>query len=145
MRDRGFTLVEMAVVLFVLVIASAISLPTIGRGLETLKIRSEAQGIVAFFRFGRQQAITSHRSQTVGVDPAGGRLSITEEGAEAPRLSRQIPASIRVIADPPTQTGITFSPQGFSSGGNFLLEGPGGRSYRISVNPMTGRVTNTRL
>jgi general secretion pathway protein H len=143
--SEGFTLVEMVVVLFVLAIASAISLPTIGRGLETLKIRSEAQGIVAFFRYGRQQAITTHRPQTIAVDPAGGRLSITEEGAETPRLTRQISASIRVIADPPTQTQVTFSPEGFSNGGNFLLEGPGGRSYRISINPMTGRVINTRL
>ena len=143
--SKGFTLIELVVVLVLISVAAAISLPSVGRGIETLRIRSEAGGIVAFLRHARQQAITSFRSQTISFDPASHTLSLTEEGSEIAQIARSISKDLWIFADPPAQTSITFSPQGFSSGGSFLLEGPGGRRYRIMVNPMTGRVTNTKL
>lgn len=142
MRASGFTLIELMVVLFIMAVASAISAPSVGRGMEGLRVRSEVQGIVAFLRHGRQQAITQERSYLVLFEPVTQSFSLTEEGADAPRARRAVSSSVRIVADPPS---ITFSPQGFSTGGSLLLEGPGGRSYRITVHPLTGRVTNTRL
>jgi len=130
------------VVLLIVGVVSAVSLPSVGRGMEGLRIRSESRGVVAFLRYGRQQAITKERPYTISFDPVAHALSLTEEGSVEVRATRPVSSSIRIVADPAS---ITFSPQGFSTGGSFLLEGPGGRSFRIQVNPMTGRVTNSRL
>jgi len=144
-RGAGFTLIELAIVLFLVAVAAAVSLPSVGRGIETLRIRSEAGSIVALLRHGRQQAITKYRSQVITFNPTTHTFSLTEEGSETAQVVRPFSKELRVLPDPPSQTSITFSPQGFSSGGSFLLEGPGNRRYRVTVDPMTGRVTNTKL
>jgi len=140
--SEGFTLIELMVVLFIMAIVSAISAPSVGRGMEGLRVRSEVQGIVAFLRHGRQQAITKVHSYTVTFNSVAHAFSLTEEDSDTVQSSRPVSSSIRIVAD---QLSIVFSPQGFSTGGSLLLEGAGGRSYRITVHPLTGRVTSTRV
>jgi len=39
---------------------------------------------------------------------------------------------------------VYFSPLGFSTGGAFRVGGAGGVVYRVSVDPLTGRVQSRR-
>jgi len=144
---RGFTLIEVVVVLFVLGVAMAVGVPAIGRGADGLRIRAEAAGVANFLRAAREQAVTRNRAYEVRVDPEAGvlvlmTLSETPEakGGGTVQATRRLAPPVRIEADPPLRRTVTFSPQGLSSGGRFRLEAPGPRVYIVTVDPITGRV-----
>jgi prepilin-type N-terminal cleavage/methylation domain-containing protein len=144
---RGFTLIEVVVVLFVLAVAMAVGVPAIGRGADGLRVRAEAAGVANFLRTAREQAVTRTRSYEVRVDSEAGvmvLMSMSEaSGAKdggTVQATRRLAAPVRIEADPPLRRAVTFSPQGLSSGGRFRVEAPGPRVYIVTVDPVTGRV-----
>lgn len=139
-REHGFTLLELVVVLFLLSLATALALPAVGRGIETLELRAQVAGFSAFLRYARAQAITKRMAHEVRVD--GRELTLVPGGGEHPTARKQLSSRIRISADPPRPSGVTFWPQGFSSGASFRLEAQSGRAYRITVDSITGRVSN---
>lgn len=142
--QTGFTLVELVVVLFLLSLAVGLVLPAVGRGVETLELRAQVAGFSAFLRYGREQAITRRVAHEVRVDPETHHVTLISVGSDSAKARKQLSPRIRISADPPQARVVTFSPHGFSSGASFKLEAPGGRVYRITVDPITGRVTNSR-
>lgn len=143
--EAGFTLAELVVVLFLLALVAALALPRLERGMETVELRAQAARFSAFLRYGREQAVTKGVAQEVRVDPATGVLTLTPAGGETPRATKQLSTRVRISVDSSAgMPAVTFSPEGFSSGASFRLEGPGGRAYRITVDPVTGRVSNRR-
>lgn len=141
---RGFTLVELILVLFILALGAGLALPAVGRGVDTLQLRAEVAAFSAFLRYAREQAITRREAQEVRVDPDSRLLTLTAAGAEKERASRRLSPRIAIRADAATGLAVTFSTGGLSSGGSFQLVGPDGRAYRVSVDPLTGRVTSAR-
>jgi general secretion pathway protein H len=140
--QQGFTLLELVVTLFVLALATAVVVPAIGRGTEGLRVRAEVAGFSAFLRRAREQAITVREERAVTVDPAA-RVIVDEAGRQI-RARRLLADRMTVEADPPEALTVRFSPQGLSSGGAFRLAGGNGVAYRITVDPLTGRVTSRR-
>ena len=141
---QGFTLIELVVVLFLLSLATGLVLPAVGRGMEALELRAQVAGFAAFLRYGREQAITRRTSHEVRVDPETRELALIARGSESPKVRKQLSSRIQISAESPTAQGVIFSPHGFSSGARFRLEGPGGRVYRVTVDPLTGRVSSLR-
>ncbi len=143
-RGEGFTLVELVVVLFLLSLAAGLVLPAVGRGIEALELRAQVAVFSAFLRYGREQAITRRAAHEVRVDPESHQLTLIAAGSESPRARKQLSSRIQISADPPQARVVSFSPQGFSSGASFRLEGQGGRVYRVTVDRITGRVSSLR-
>src|SRR3970282_2957931 len=137
---RGFTLIEVVVVLFVLAVAMAVGIPAIGRGADGLRVRAEAASVANFLRAAREQAVTRNRAYEVRVDPEAGvmvlvsmsRAAGTKDGATV-QATRRLAAPVRIESDPPLRRTVTFSPDGLSSGGRFRVEGPGARGYVATV------------
>jgi prepilin-type N-terminal cleavage/methylation domain-containing protein len=142
--NRGLTLIELAVTLLVLAIASAFVVPAIGRGFDNLRARAEVSGFAGFLRAAREQAITRGEAQEVRLDPESRTLAIWAEGSRSPRSTRTFSYLTRIEPDPPTAKIVKFQPQGLSSGGTFRIEAPGDRRYVVTVEIVTGRVS-TRL
>lgn len=140
----GFTLIELVVVLFLLSLAAGLALPAVGRGVETLELRAQVAGFSAFLRYGREQAITKRVTHEVRVDPEARQVTLIPIGSDSPKARKQLSSRIQISAEPSGARVVTFSPQGFSSGASFRLEAPGGRVYRVTVDPITGRVSNIR-
>jgi general secretion pathway protein H len=144
---RGFTLIEVIVVLFVLAVAMAVGVPAIGRGADGLRVRTEAAGLANFLRAAREQAVTRNRTYEVRLDTEAGTIVLvsvsgaagTKDGATV-QATRRLAARVRIEADPPLRRTVTFSPQGLSSGGRFRVGLPGPRLYIVTVDPITGRV-----
>ena len=57
--DRGFTLLELIVSLFVIALAVGLVVPAVGRGTETLRGRSEVAGFSAMLRMARATSTSS--------------------------------------------------------------------------------------
>jgi len=140
---RGFTLIELAVTLFVLALAVGVAAPSIARGTDTLRTRAEAAGIATFVRAAREHAIARNHPYEVRVRTDQGLIELRSGDAVTAR--RRLAPGLRITVDPPTARVITFLPQGISSGGRLRVEMPGLRSYLITVDALTGRVTTKRL
>jgi general secretion pathway protein H len=138
---RGFTLIELAVTLLVLGLAAAFVAPSVSRGLDGLRARSEVSGFAGYLRAAREQAVTRGEAQQVHLDATGRSLVITAEGSQSVRSSRSFSHLLGISADPPDARTVTFQPEGFSSGATFVLVAPGSRRYVVTVDTLTGRVT----
>ena len=139
----GFTLLELVVTLFVIALATALVMPAIGRGTEGLRLRAEVAGFSAFLRRAREQAVTTREERAVTVDPAAGVVT-DQAGRHQVRGRRPLPDRVTIEADPPAALTVRFSPQGSSSGGAFRLASLNGVAYRVTIDPLTGRVTSQR-
>jgi general secretion pathway protein H len=140
-RSPGFTLLELIVVLFVLALGAALAAPSIGRSTDSIKARAEIAGFSAMFRHGREMAITSGRSHAVVVDPPARRVSVVV--GEDVKRTRAIPQGWTIDAEPPGNLTVRFEPQGSSNGGDYRIR-TAGIGYRVTVDPLTGRVRSTR-
>lgn len=143
-RSRGFTLIELSVVMLVLAVAVAVVTPSIGRGLDALRARTEVSGFTTFLRYARQQAVTRREAQEVRVDPHGRVLALFTRGEGKARVTRRIGESLRIEAASPAGLSVRFLPQGVSSGAAFRIEAPGPRVFVVTVDPLTGRVSERR-
>jgi competence protein ComGD len=139
---RGFTLLEVLVVLFVVSLVVSLTAPTIARSTELIRARAEVAGFSALLRFAREQAITSRQEHSVVVDPGEHRVTLLTADGEV-RRTRALPPKWTLEAKPPTHLTVTFEPEGNSSGGEFRITASGA-TYRVTIEPMTGRVRNAR-
>lgn len=140
---RGFTLIELAVTLFVLALGVAVAAPSLSRGVDTVRARAETAGLATFLRAARERAITHNRPYEVQVKTEDGVIELRT--GETVLASRRLALGVRVIADPPTSRTVTFLPQGLSSGARLRVEGPGRRAYLVTVDALTGRVATRRI
>jgi type II secretion system protein H len=86
---RGFTLVELLVVLTILVLLAALAAPAFTRQYHEAKLQAAARDLVALMRYARSQAVVEGTTYRLNIDRDGGRLWITryenqntEPGAE---------------------------------------------------------------
>lgn len=147
---RGYTLIETAVVLLVLALAAGVAAPSIGRGLDSVRLRAEVAGVASFLRAARERAISQHVSLEVGIDPEGRTLVVKARdddplrGAGVVRAVRHLSSLAHIEPDPPQARTVTFFAYGLSSGGRFRIETPGTVVYVVTVDPLTGRVSTRR-
>lgn len=140
---RGFTLIELAVTLLILALGVAVAAPSLSRGMDTVRARAETAGIATFLRAAREKAITHNRPYEVRVQTEEGVIELRT--GETVLASRHLALGVRVIAEAPTSSTITFLPQGLSSGARLRVEGPGRRAYLVTVDALTGRVATRRF
>jgi hypothetical protein len=117
-------------------------MPAIGRSTEGLRARVEVAGFSAFLRHAHAEAVTAQEERLVTVDPAAG-VVLDAAGTQV-RARRALPERMSVEPDPPTAFTVRFFPQGSSTGGTFRLTSSHGIAYRVSVDPLTSRVTSRR-
>ncbi len=136
----GFTLIEIVVVLAILAVATALVLPSIGRGTETLRLRSEAGRIAALLREARLQAVAQRRSTRVTLDRARNTVALTAGDPEHPLRELAMPAGFRVTVATGSDS-VGFSSRGVARETRWLVEAAGARRLAIDVDALTGRVT----
>lgn len=147
--SRGYTLIELLLVIAVLAVASVVTVPAVGRAVDGIRVRAEVSGVVSFLRSAREQAVTRGQAHEVIVDVEGRALVARRGGGEPPAafetrrplsaLLQITPVTGRVV--PP----IRFLPHGRSTGGSFRIDAAGARAYLITVDALTGRVTTKRV
>lgn len=143
---RGYSLMELVVVLAILAVAAAVVGPAVGRTADDVRVRAELAGLAAFLRTAREQAATRQQTLEVTLDHEARVLLLRRAGREGEagvQASRVVSSVLRVASDP-AMPRLTFLPHGMSSGARFTIEAPGPRAYVITVDPLTGRVTTQR-
>lgn len=143
--SRGFTLLELIVTLFVIMLTVGLSVPLIGRSSDAIRARTDVAGFSAVLRHARERAITSRRPYSVVIDPGTRKMTVLAGGADGDvKETRTLPERVTVQATPPPALTVRFEPEGTSSGADYRVTA-GDIVYRVTVDPVTGRVKNTRL
>ena len=146
MRDlnRGFTLVEIMVVLVIVALMMALVGSSISRNISGAQMRTAAGKVAASLRYTRTQAILTKTEQVFLVDTE----KFTYQAAE--REAEELPEGMKVELNTArseltseTAGGIRFYPDGGSTGGNVRLEA-NGRIYRVNVAWLTGEASVER-
>lgn len=136
----GFTLLELIVVLAIVAVATALVLPSIGRGTESLRLRSEAGHVAALLREARLTAVSQRRSTRVTLDRARNTVVLTGRDPEHPMRELALSPGLRLSVGTGGET-LTFSSRGLTRQTRWVLEGPGGRRLAIDVDAVSGRVS----
>jgi prepilin-type N-terminal cleavage/methylation domain-containing protein len=140
--QRGFSMIELVLVLALLGLLLGIALPSLSSALDRVEVRASAAHIAAAHARARLMAITQSRVLVLTVDAA--RLSIHVRGNTTPVWSDRGPALNRVSLTGPART-FTFSPEGFSLGlSNATLRLSRGSATRTVIVSRLGRVRITR-
>ena len=141
-RRRGFTLLELLVVLTIAAGIAVLAMPQLSKAIAVFELKSGARQLASALQAARGRAIARDGEVAVIVDvqkrvyrttgltevrPLSADLSLTLETASSDVLNEQVGA-------------IRFFPDGSSTGGRLTLAA-GGRKYVVAVNWLTGRVT----
>ncbi|MEQ1620016.1 MAG: GspH/FimT family pseudopilin [Methylococcales bacterium] len=136
--EQGFTLLELLVVLFIMVLGfSAISI-NLSSGTDTLEIKSAAIDMVSALRYARGQALVSHKESTVSIDLTENTYSVSGRG-KTYHIPEAIDVSV-VTAQDELEEGVAnlrFFPDGSSIGGRVTLE-KDNVGWQIDINWLTG-------
>jgi general secretion pathway protein H len=142
MGERGFTLIELVVVLAILALATALVPPLLSGGRDRAEFKATVREIAAALRQTRSLAMTQDRSEALVVDVAHGVL---RWGGS--RGARTVPKGIRLVLL--TTAGermdgeigdIRFFPDGSSTGGHVTLV-QGERRSDVFVDWLSGRIS----
>lgn len=136
----GFTLIELVVAMAILAVAATLVAPAVGRGTETLRLRTETGRVAALLRQARQLAVSHHRATRVALDPGRNTVTLTAEDADKPVRELVMPAEIRLSVEAGGET-LRFSSRGLTRDTRWVVEGAGGRRLAIRIESLSGRVS----
>jgi general secretion pathway protein H len=137
---RAFTLVELLVAMAIAGVLMAVSVPMGMRFYDSMQYREAVRIVMSAFQFARHQAVETGTMQDVVVRPGVNELSYGGK-------SKQLPESINMVVSAAGDLGVErggvvrFYPEGGATGGDVELESPSGKGVRISVDWLTGKVT----
>ena len=141
-KSRGFTLVELMVVMVIIALVMGLVATSMSRSISGAEARSASRKLVASLRYTRARAIIDKSEQVFQVNTedrsyqAPGRKQVTlPEGVDVTITTARSELTSEAVA------GIRFFPDGGSTGGHIELT-VNDREYRVNVAWLTGE---TRL
>ena len=147
---RGFSLLEMLLVLVLVAAATLLAMAAFGGGMRGMQFRSAAKDLAAQMRFTRAVAISSGQAQEFLVDPAArswrganGRSGSLPDAGEVVFTGASTSQFPEIASE--QRTGVVrFFPDGAATGGRIrLLVNDGG--WDVDVAWLTGEVKLQRV
>lgn len=147
---RGFTIIEILIVVVIIAIAAMMAVPMIGSA-DSMQVRSAADVIAADLEYARSMAISRQREYTVVFNTSNESYQLEDSSGviEHPvrkgfqyivdfGSSSQLNKIDIVSASFGGTSQISFSPAGTPSSGGVVSLQAGGTTATISVEPVTG-------
>ena len=164
MKNRGFTFIEIIVVLVLFAFSVSLVVPYLSRSLIKVELKGSAQKISAILRYYRSESVHKDQVFQIIFDSALREVRVqsfgsTEKKEEVERKEEQgvlkkysLPDGVHMeeVKIPPLQDlsevpTIEFYPNGTSNGGSILLVSEGHPGFRIHVHFLTGMVKVERV
>ena len=155
MRNRGFSLLEAIIIVGLIAIIAAASLPRLTRMLIDMRIETSAQQLATNLRFARMSAvkqkvqyqITIHdESATPPATPNTYEVTYAPGGSFIifPRADAKLDSGLRILSSS-TLSSVIFDPRGSASAaGSISLRGENSAEYRIDLRT-TGSVNVVKV
>lgn len=138
---RGFTLLEMIIVLVISVLGFAVVGSNINTGNEATRLQAVARDLASALRYAQSQSLMIRQPVSVTIDLRDNSYRISNRN-KIFRFEEEIDVSLTVAEEEfkPDEFGsIKFFGDGSSTGGRVVLEW-GKQLRRIDVNWITGQV-----
>ena len=136
---RGFSLIEIMLVVVLIAAATAMAAYAMTSGLAGSQLRGAAQ-----LRFTRAQAIVSGTPQVFTLDARSREWQAPQDRhGKLPREIAVVATGARIEQAHPDQVSVRFFPEGAATGGRFVLE-RGDAAWQVDVEWLTGQVTLQR-
>jgi general secretion pathway protein H len=156
MRNKGFSLIELMVVLILIGLSVSLVVPSLSRFSKTIELKTAAKKISEILRYCRSEAVNKGLVYQVFFDSdlREVRVQSMEEnredeqsGGKGYQKTYSLPVGIQIgemdIPSPQYSSGlpaIEFYPNGGSNGGSFLVNTQDRKGYKIKVHFLTGIV-----
>jgi prepilin-type N-terminal cleavage/methylation domain-containing protein len=163
-KNKGFTLIELIVVLVVISISIALVAPSLPRISRTVELKGAAKKISAILRYYRSVAGNQGKVYRVffdsnlrevrvqSMEPTEGKGEEERKNEKSPQKVYSLPEGVQIKeikvdspqypSDLPT---IEFYPNGGSNGGTILLDSQDLKGYKIKIHFLTGIVVVERV
>jgi general secretion pathway protein H len=138
---RGFTLIELTVVLLIVVLGFSVIGTNISSGDQSTQLKAVARDLISAFRYARGQALISRQEVFVAINLAENSYIISNRD-KTHHFSDEIELSLVIAQEEFKQdevAQIRFYADGSSSGGRVTMEW-GNLLYKIDVNWLSGKV-----
>lgn len=162
MRDKGFSLLELIVVLTILVLSVSLVTSALSNLSKTIELKAAAKKVSGILRYYRSEAVNKGSVYQVLFDSelravkvqsvsltvsAGEKEAVEKKEGEGAKTLYGLPEGVQMKdLDFPSPEypcdfpAIEFYPNGGSNGGSVLLNSPERKGYRIKVDFLTGTV-----
>jgi type II secretion system protein H len=139
MRSKGFTFVELIVVMAILAAIAALVTPSFSRTIASARLRSAASDVRTSLARGRALAVAAAKERTVAFDLSRGEFGVDNEAV------RRLPGTIRLGAVLPGEerrdrgsVRVRFFPDGSGEEAEISVTAEDGGTLRVTVDPLTG-------
>jgi prepilin-type N-terminal cleavage/methylation domain-containing protein len=162
MKDKGFSLIELVIVLTILVLSVSLVASSFSNLSKTVELKAAAKKVSGILRYYRSEAINKgsvyqvlfdSESRAVKVqsvslaEPSDEKEANEKKGGESSKTLYGLPEGVRMkeIDFPSPQypcdlPAIEFYPNGGSNGGSVLFDSQEIKGYRIKIHFLTGEV-----
>jgi prepilin-type N-terminal cleavage/methylation domain-containing protein len=162
MRDKGFSLMELVIVLTILVLSVSLVASSLSNLSRTIELKAAAKKVSGILRYYRSEAINKGSVYQVLFDSESREVKVqsvslaesADEKAEDGKKAGEgfktlygLPEGVRMkeIDFPSPQypcdlPAIEFYPNGGSNGGSVLFDSQERKGYRIKIHFLTGEV-----
>lgn len=142
MRQRGFSLLELIVVITIIGLSYVLLPKMVFSGVSGAELRSNARAVATGLRLARDAAINSKREAVLSIDMENRQFTLPND-TKLHKLNEQLDVKLYTSqADLISEKigSIRFYPDGSSNGGRVTVAA-GERGYEIDVDWLTGHVT----
>lgn len=139
--DKGFTLLELIVVLFIVVLGFSVVGINLSSGNDATQLKAAARDMVSALRHARGQALMTRGETTLTLDLDDNSYTVSGRDTVYP-IPRSINVTLVTAQSELTGEGsgsIRFFADGSSTGGRVMLE-RGKAAWQININWLTGQI-----
>jgi len=139
--QRGFTLLELVVVLFVVVLGFSVIGLNLASGSDSTEIRAAARDMVSALRYARGQALMTREETTVAInlDNKNYTVSGRDKQYKIPETIEITVVTAQTELNGEGSANIRFFADGSSTGGRVTLERDHS-VWKIDINWLTGQI-----
>ena len=141
MRSRGFTLLEVIIVLVIAGMTMAMIVSFTGKGASSADLKASARSLASGLRAAQSTAMAQRRDAVLTIDVDAREFSFTGE-SRTHRLPEGIELKLytaQTEVESQQKGSIRFYPDGSSTGGRITVS-TGERKFLVDVDWLTGRV-----
>jgi prepilin-type N-terminal cleavage/methylation domain-containing protein len=126
MSVKGFSLIEVVVVMVLIALTLTVAGPRIGAGLGRLELERSAQTIRSIIKIGRVQASRADKEYYVKIDRKQDSIALLDPEMKIVR-QEELPPSVEIFFESGTDiAGLTISPFGIVRGSKVRLHSRAG-------------------